>query len=99
MAWFVYLVRCSDGSLYAGCTNDLVKRLKTHNAGRGARYTRSRGPVALVWSRKVQGRSAALRAEAKIKRQTRAEKLLLVRNAPTARARNRRSRAQKRHGR
>lgn len=77
MAWFVYMVRCADGSLYTGCTNDLAKRVAAHNAGTGARYTRSRRPVALVWSVRVKDRSAALRREAKVKGLSRAEKLAL----------------------
>lgn len=76
--WCVYLLRCRDGSLYAGATNDLAARLARHAAGRGARYTRSRLPVALAWFQPVRGRSAALRREAALKRLTRAEKLALV---------------------
>jgi putative endonuclease len=78
-AWHVYMVRCADDSLYTGCTNDLVKRLAAHNAGKGARYTRSRGPVEMVWSVRVKDKSAALSREHRVKRLTRAEKLALVR--------------------
>ena len=77
-SWHVYIVRCADDSLYTGCTNDLLKRVATHNAGKGARYTRSRGPVKVVWSVRVKDRSAALSREAKVKQLTRAEKLQLV---------------------
>ncbi len=77
--WFAYFVRCADGSLYAGATNDLEKRVATHNSGRGARYTRSRLPVKLVWSRKVADRSKALSLEARLKQLSRAEKLQWVR--------------------
>ncbi|MCC6335833.1 MAG: GIY-YIG nuclease family protein [Myxococcales bacterium] len=77
-SWFVYLVRCQDGSLYTGCTNDLLRRVAAHNAGKGARYTRSRRPVTLVYSQKVRGRSQALSKEAGLKRLTRAQKLALV---------------------
>jgi putative endonuclease len=84
--WCVYLLRCGDGTLYAGATNDLAARLARHRAGRGARYTRSRLPVRLVWSEPARGRSAALRREAALKRLTRAEKLALVRAARPARA-------------
>ena len=76
--WHVYIVRCADDSLYTGCTNDLVRRVSAHNAGKGARYTRSRRPVKVVWSVRVKDKSAALSREAKIKQLTRAEKLALV---------------------
>lgn len=77
-SWHVYIVRCADDSLYTGCTNDLLKRVAAHNAGKGARYTRSRGPVQVVWSVRVKDRSAALSREARIKQLTRAEKLALL---------------------
>lgn len=78
MSWRVYMVRCVDGSLYTGCTNDLEKRVERHNAGKGARYTRSRLPVELVWNVRVKDRSAALSREAKLKQLTREQKLVLV---------------------
>jgi putative endonuclease len=77
-SWHVYMVRCADGSLYTGCTNDLARRLAAHNAGKGARYTRSRRPVALAWSVRVKDRAAALSREAKVKQLTRPEKLALA---------------------
>ena len=76
--WRVYLLRCGDGSLYAGATNDMARRLARHAAGRGGRYTRSRLPVVLVYEEPVRGRSAALKREAALKRLTRAQKLALV---------------------
>lgn len=76
--WWVYLLRCSDGTLYAGATNDLERRLAQHAAGRGAAYTRSRLPVELVWSEPARDRGAALRREASIKRLDRRRKLALV---------------------
>lgn len=79
MAWMVYLLRCRDGSLYAGATNDLVRRVAAHQAGRGAAYTRSRRPVRLVFSERHPDRGAALRREAALKRLPRAAKLRLVR--------------------
>jgi putative endonuclease len=82
--WRVYLLRCVDGSLYAGATNDLDRRLAAHAAGRGARYTRSRLPVALAYQEPARDRSAALRREAALKRLTRAAKLLLVAEAPAS---------------
>jgi len=79
MAWHVYLVRCADGTLYAGATTDLVRRFAAHSDGKGARYTRGRGPLVLAWSEEVADRSAALRRERQIKQLSRAEKLRLVR--------------------
>jgi len=76
--WCVYLLRCGDGTLYAGATNDLARRLDAHGRGAGARYTRSRLPVALAFTERARDRSAALRREAALKRLTRAEKLALV---------------------
>ena len=57
--YFVYLLRCADGTLYTGCTNDLDRRLAAHNAGKGAKYTRSRRPVVLVYREQAAERSAA----------------------------------------
>jgi len=76
--WLVYILRCSDGSLYTGITNDLTKRLKAHNAGRASRYTRSRLPVALAYSEPQRSKSTALKRELAIKRLRRAEKDRLV---------------------
>jgi putative endonuclease len=82
--WRVYLLRCRDGSLYAGATNDVARRLARHAAGKGARYTRARLPVALVYEEPVRGRGAALRREAALKRLSRAAKLALVEAYTTA---------------
>jgi len=76
--WLVYLLRCSDGSLYTGITNDLPKRLKVHAAGKASKYTRSRLPVKLVYSELKRTKSAALKREAAIKKLRRAEKDRLV---------------------
>ncbi len=76
-AW-VYLLRCRDGSLYCGWTIDLERRVAAHAAGRGARYTASRRPVALAAALPMPDRRAARREEARIKRLSRAEKLALV---------------------
>ncbi len=84
--WHVYLLRCSDGSLYCGCTNDLSRRLGAHGRGR-VKYTRGRLPVELAYSEPVRGRSAALRREAAIKRLTRAEKLALLASGDSDRLR------------
>lgn len=78
MSWHVYLIACADGSLYCGATNDLARRLAAHDAGKGARYTRGRGPVRLVWSEPHPTRSAALRREIAIKLLPRAAKLRLA---------------------
>lgn len=79
MPWFVYIVRCRDGSLYTGATNQLARRVEAHSAGKGARYTRSRRPVSLVWSRRKRDKSAALREEYRIKQLSRTEKLAMIR--------------------
>ncbi|MFL5318705.1 MAG: GIY-YIG nuclease family protein [Myxococcaceae bacterium] len=83
--WSVYMLRCGDGSLYTGCTNDLDGRVKRHKTGKGARYTRSRPPVRLVWHEPVLDRSAALKREAALKKLTRSEKLVLVKKKRVAR--------------
>lgn len=77
-AWLVYMLRCADGSLYTGATNDLARRVATHGRGKGAAYTRARLPVELVYSEPAADRGAALRREAQLKRLTRAQKLALV---------------------
>lgn len=77
--WNVYMLRCRDGTLYTGATNNLERRLAAHNRGRGAAYTRARLPVTLVWHEPAEDRSAALRREASLKRLSRAEKLRLIR--------------------
>lgn len=78
VAWCVYILRCRDGSLYTGCTNDIAHRLAVHQSGKGAKYTRSRLPVCLVYQEEVAGRSEALRRESAIKRLTREQKLRLL---------------------
>ena len=78
MAWYVYMLRCRDDSLYTGCTDDVERRLAVHRSGKGAKYTRSRLPVTLVYQEEVADKSAALRREAAIKGLTRAEKLVLL---------------------
>jgi putative endonuclease len=83
----VYVLRCGDGTLYTGATNDLAARVARHAAGCGARYTRARLPVELVWSERAGDRGAALRREAALKRLTRAAKLRLVAGRGRRRAR------------
>jgi putative endonuclease len=74
----VYLLRCADGSLYCGWTTDLARRLAEHQAGKASRYTRSRLPVEVVWSRPTASQAEALREERRIKALTRSEKLRLL---------------------
>ncbi len=75
---FVYILRCGDGSLYTGVAWDVEARVRVHAAGKGARYTRSRLPVALVWSRPAASWGDALREEMRIKGLTRPEKEALL---------------------
>jgi len=76
--WHVYIVRCADESLYTGVARDVAARVAEHNAGRGAKYTRGRLPVALVYAEAVCDRGAAQRREAHIKRLTPARKRALA---------------------
>lgn len=78
MAYWVYILRCGDGTLYTGSTDDVERRLAVHSAGKGAKYTRGRGPIALAYREECADRSAALRREAAIKRLTRTQKLRLI---------------------
>ena len=75
---YTYILRCRDGSLYTGWTNDLEKRVAAHNAGTGAKYTRTHRPVELVYHECFAAREEAMRREAQIKRLTRTEKLALI---------------------
>ena len=77
--YWIYILKCSDGSLYTGCTNNLTRRLRAHLSGKASRYTRSRVPVTLAYSEKAADKGSALKREAQIKRLTRSEKLLLCR--------------------
>jgi putative endonuclease len=77
--WFVYVVRCSDGSLYTGVARDVDKRIQQHNEGRGAKYTRGRGPVVMLASSPALARGDALRLEVRAKRLRAQEKLDAVR--------------------
>ena len=78
--WCVYILRCKDGTLYTGSTDDFEKRLAAHRAGKGAKYTRGRGPLEPVYLEMCADRSAALRREWEIKQLPRAQKLALVEN-------------------
>ena len=81
LAWYVYILRCGDGTLYTGITDDVPRRLATHRAGKGAKYTRGRGPLELVWQEEVPDKSAALRREYQLKQLSRSEKEQLIREA------------------
>ncbi len=76
--WVVYILRCKDDTLYTGITDDLHKRLKAHNDGKGAKYTRGRSPLELCYSEFCPDKSTALRREIAIKRLTRQEKIILI---------------------
>jgi UV DNA damage endonuclease len=79
--WFVYLLRCGDGSLYTGITKDIIRRCEQHNAGTASRYTRSRLPVVLVYQEPQASQGLALKREATIKAMSRLEKESLIRQA------------------
>ena len=78
VAWFVYMLRCRDGSLYTGYTDNVERRLSVHQSGKGAKYTRSRLPVELAYQEELPDKSAALKREAEIKKLSRQEKELLI---------------------
>ncbi len=78
MNWYVYMLHCADGTLYTGITDDVKKRLAAHRAGKGAKYTRGRGPLELVYVEEQLDKSAALRREIAIKKLPRKEKLKLA---------------------
>ena len=75
---YTYIVRCSDGTYYTGWTNDIEKRLKTHNEGKGAKYTKTRRPVTLVYYESFQTKEEAMRREWEIKQMKRGEKEKLM---------------------
>ena len=77
-SFFVYLLKCSDGSLYCGWTTDLKRCLAAHKTGKGAKYTRARRPVELVYFEEFESKSPAMKREYEIKQLSRAEKLKLI---------------------
>ena len=77
MTWVCYLLQCADNTLYCGITNNLDKRLAAHNAGEGAKYTRGRAPLQLVYQEQCEDKSAALKRERQIKKMPRSDKLKL----------------------
>ena len=78
MNWIVYILRCADGTLYTGITNDLGRRMSEHESGRGAKYTKGRGPVQLVYTENCEGRGQASKREIEIKLLNKEQKLRLV---------------------
>ena len=80
--WKLYILRCADGSLYTGITTDLEKRIHAHNSGKGAKYTRSRLPVQLVYWEECPTKEAAMSREWQVKHLTREEKLKLIQGGP-----------------
>ena len=76
--WYLYIVLCSDASLYTGITTNIKRRINEHNSGKGAKYTKSRGPVQLVHLRQFSNRSKASKAESKVKKLKRKQKLNMV---------------------
>jgi putative endonuclease len=81
--WYLYILRCKDNTLYTGITTDVEKRLEAHRSGKGAKYTRGRAPLEQVYQESCESHSEALKREAEIKRLTRKEKELLVKNQET----------------
>ncbi|MEE0109516.1 MAG: GIY-YIG nuclease family protein [Oscillospiraceae bacterium] len=77
--WYLYILRCRDDTLYTGITTDVEKRLEAHSSGRGAKYTRGRGPLELVYRETCGTHSDALKRELAVKRMTRAKKQALIR--------------------
>lgn len=78
MAWYVYMLRCGDGTLYTGMTDDVQRRLAAHRSGKGAKYTRGRGPLELVYTEEQPDKGSALRREHKIKKLRREQKEALI---------------------
>jgi predicted GIY-YIG superfamily endonuclease len=84
MSYFVYILRCGGDTLYTGSTDNIERRLAAHQSGKGAKYTRSRGPLTLVYQEELPDKSAALKREAAIKKLTRPQKLDLITKTETS---------------
>jgi len=82
--WLVYILQCGDGTLYTGITDDLAHRLEMHRAGKGAKYTRGRSPLTLVYQENAPSYSDALKREYRIKQLSRQEKFTLIESVKTA---------------
>jgi putative endonuclease len=78
--WKVYIIQCADSTLYTGCTNNLESRLRKHNQGNGAKYTRGRSPITLRYTKECNSRSEAQQLEYEIKQLNREEKIQLIAN-------------------
>lgn len=78
MSWYVYILRCCDDTLYTGISDDVDRRVEAHNSGKGAKYTRGRGPVAAVYREECPDKSTALKREYAIKAMPRQKKLSLI---------------------
>lgn len=78
MSYWLYILKCGDGTLYTGTTGDVERRLCAHQSGKGAKYTRGRGPLVVVYREELPDKSAALKREIAVKRLTREEKLRLI---------------------
>ena len=78
MPYYLYILRCGDNSLYTGITTDVARRLASHQSGKGAKYTRGRGPLTLVYQEELPDKPSALRRELAVKALTREEKLVLI---------------------
>jgi putative endonuclease len=76
--WYIYILRCADNTLSTGSTDDVERRVAVHNSGKGAKYTKTRLPVKVVWSKKSETKSEAMSLEARIKHLSRAQKLELI---------------------
>ncbi len=83
MVYYTYMVKCSDGSLYTGYTNDLDRRVSAHNSGNGAKYTKSRRPVELVYYEEFDTKEEAMSREWHIKHLTRQQKMILIKSRKT----------------
>ena len=82
--WYLYILRCRDGSLYTGITTDVEKRFEAHQSGKGAKYTRGRGPLELVYRETCGDRSTALKRELAVKALTREQKMELIEKKESA---------------
>ncbi len=78
MAWYIYILKCKDASLYTGITTDIERRVKEHNAGKGSKIVRAKLPAKLVYSEKAKDRSQASKREYEIKQMSREDKLVLI---------------------
>lgn len=78
--YYVYILKCSDGSLYCGITNDIKKRMEKHKSGKGSKYVRAHMPFEVVYTEEHEDRSIASKRESEIKNMTKKEKLLLIGN-------------------